>query len=283
MEYEKTTLFGDHTLSLYKTKSPFFVASDGLKILYSEKMDGYFYYYLLEKYKPESEGYKRHFSILKECECAFPKSSDEQKKIGQYFDSLDNLITLHQRQYYCLCINQKVWKQRKLGELYEVNNERNKDLIGYDKTFSIATMTYKDEGNGAADSSLANYKVLRIGDIAFEGHTNKEFRYGRFVANDVGDGIMSPRFSTLRPINEMPVSFWKYYIHYEPIMRKILVCSTKAGTMMNELVPSDFFAQDILVPSIEEQTKIGEYFQNLDNLITLHRRMFHTKERRTYK
>ena len=97
MEYEKTTLFGDHTLSLYKTKSPFFVASDGLKILYSEEMDGYFYYYLLEKYKPESEGYKRHFSILKECECAFPKSSDEQKKIGQYFDSLDNLITLHQR------------------------------------------------------------------------------------------------------------------------------------------------------------------------------------------
>ena len=164
------------------------------------------------------------------------------------------------------------WEQRKLGELYEVNNERNKNLIGYDKTFSIATMTYKDEGNGASDSSLANYKVLRIGDIAFEGHTNKEFRYGRFVANDVGDGIMSPRFSTLRPISKMPVSFWKYYIHYEPIMRKILVCSTKAGTMMNELVPSDFFAQDILVPSIEEQEKIGSYFNQLDNLITLHQR-----------
>ena len=166
------------------------------------------------------------------------------------------------------------WEQCKLGELYEVNNERNKNLIGYDKTFSIATMTYKDEGNGASDSSLANYKVLRIGDIAFEGHTNKEFRYGRFVANDVGDGIMSPRFSTLRPISKMPVSFWKYYIHYEPIMRKILVCSTKAGTMMNELVPSDFFAQDILVPSIEEQEKIGSYFNQLDNLITLHQRKF---------
>ena len=164
------------------------------------------------------------------------------------------------------------WEQRKLGDLYEINNERNKDLIGYDKTFSIATMTYKDEGNGAADSSLTNYKVLRIGDIAFEGHTNKEFRYGRFVANDVGNGIMSPRFSTLRPIKEMPVSFWKYYIHYEPVMRKILVCSTKAGTMMNELVPSDFFAQSILVPSAEEQEKIGEYFATLDNLITLHQR-----------
>ncbi len=164
------------------------------------------------------------------------------------------------------------WKQRKLGDLYKINNERNKDLIAYDKTFSIATMTYKDEGNGAADTSLSTYKVLRIGDIAFEGHTNKEFRYGRFVANDVGDGIMSPRFSTLRPICKMPVSFWKYSIHYEPIMRKILVCSTKAGTMMNELIPSDFFAQDILVPCIEEQEKLGTYFNQLDNLITLHQR-----------
>lgn len=164
------------------------------------------------------------------------------------------------------------WEQRKLGELYEINNERNKELINYDKTFSIATMTYKNEGNGAAYSSLANYKVLRIGDIAFEGHTNKEFRYGRFVANDVGDGIMSPRFSTLRPIHKMPVSFWKYYIHYEPIMRRILVCSTKAGTMMNELVSSDFFIQIILVPNVDEQKKIGQYFAHLDHLITLHQR-----------
>lgn len=220
----------------------------------------------------------------------------EQQKIAEILSTQDKLIELQERKINQLKTLKKgylqkmfpkkdskypelrfkgltdAWEQRKLGELYEVNNERNKELIGYNKTFSIATMTYKDEGNGAADSSLATYKVLRIGDIAFEGHTNKEFRYGRFVANDVGDGIMSPRFSTLRPISKMPVPFWKYYIHYEPIMRKILVCSTKAGTMMNELVLSDFFAQDILVPSIEEQEKIGSYFIQLDNLITLHQR-----------
>ena len=154
--------------------------------------------------------------------------------------------------------------------MYEKNTEKNAELIGYDKTISIATMTYKDEGNGASDDSLKTYKVLRVGDLAFEGHTNKEFRYGRFVANDIGIGIMSPRFSTLRPLKEMPVSFWKYYIHYEPIMRNILVNSTKQGTMMNELVLPDFMKQSIRVPSVEEQTKIGEYLENLDNLITLH-------------
>ncbi len=221
---------------------------------------------------------------------------DEQKKIGDYFNNLDNLITLHQCKLdniklYKTGMLQKMfpkegkdipevrfpgftdaWERCKFGELYKVNNERNKSLIGYDRTFSIATMTYKNEGNGAADSSLENYKVLRVGDVAFEGHTNKEFRYGRFVVNDVGDGIMSPRFSTLRPINKMPVSFWKYYIHYEPIMRNIVICSTKAGTMMNELVSSDFFAQDILVPSNEEQSQIGGFLAGLDNLITLHLR-----------
>lgn len=164
------------------------------------------------------------------------------------------------------------WEQRKLGELYQRNTERNENLIGYDKTISVATMSYKDDGNGASESSLSTYKVLRVGDIAFEGHTNKQFRFGRFVVNDIGTGIMSPRFSTLRPLNEMPVNFWKQYIHSESVMRRILVNSTKAGTMMNELVIPEFLNQTIMVPSENEQAVIGQYFSNLDHLITLHQR-----------
>ena len=162
------------------------------------------------------------------------------------------------------------WEQRKLGELYQRNTERNENLIGYDKTISVATMSYKDDGNGASESSLSTYKVIRVGDIAFEGHTNKQFRFGRFVVNDIGTGIMSPRFSTLRPLNEMPVNFWKQYIHSEAVMRRILVNSTKAGTMMNELVIPEFLNQTIMVPSENEQAVIGQYFTNLDHLITLH-------------
>ena len=164
------------------------------------------------------------------------------------------------------------WEQRKFSDLYAPLVERNSDLLPYNKTLSVATMTYKTDGNGAADSSLANYKRLRTGDIAFEGHTSKSFRYGRFVLNDVGDGIMSPRFSALRPLTQMPTNFWKYYIHYEPIMRKVLVASTKAGTMMNELVIDEFLKSPVLVPSIEEQTCIGGILNNIDNLITLHQR-----------
>lgn len=144
-----------------------------------------------------------------------------------------------------------------MGELYQRNTERNENLIGYDKTISVATMSYKDDGNGASESSLSTYKVIRVGDIAFEGHTNKQFRFGRFVVNDIGTGIMSPRFSTLRPLNEMPVNFWKQYIHSESVMRRILVNSTKAGTMMNELVIPEFLNQTIMVPSENEQAVIN--------------------------
>ena len=166
------------------------------------------------------------------------------------------------------------WEQRKLGELYEKNDERNTFGLGAERTLSIATMTFNSEGNGADASSLPNYKVIRVGDVAFEGHSNKSFAYGRFVVNAVADGIMSPRFSCLRPKNSYPVRFWKYYIHSEQVMREILVRATKSGTMMNELVIDDLFKQSIAVPQEAEQQAIGYFFSHLDTLITLHQRKY---------
>ena len=148
--------------------------------------------------------------------------------------------------------------------------ERNIELLPFEKILSASTMSYKVDGSGAAEESLSNYKRLRVGDIAFEGHTSKDFRYGRFVLNDTGDGIMSPRFSALRPICVMPIKFWKDYIHYDPIMKNILVNSTKSGTMMNELVVEEFLKEILLVPEEYEQQKIGIFFNRLDHLITLH-------------
>ena len=173
------------------------------------------------------------------------------------------------------------WEQRKLGEIYKVNNERNDGKYPVTKTLSIATMNFNEQGNGAAEDSIAKYKVLCVGDIAFEGHTNKEFRYGRFVLNNKENGIMSPRFTTLRPIIQQDYTFWEYYIHSERVMRSKLVNATKAGTMMNELVPEDLFRQDILVPSLSEQSQIGAFLKSLDNLITLHQRKGNQREKKS--
>ena len=218
----------------------------------------------------------------------------EQEKIGQLFQSLDRTITLHdekQRQLERLkkALLKKMfadetgypalrfkgftekWEQRKFSELYSKNVERNStNEFNFDKTISIAKMRYNSEGNGASKKSLQNYKVIRIGDVAFEGHTNKEFQYGRFVVNSLGNGIMSPRFAVLRPIRPTVVNFWKYYLHNERSMNRILVRATKAGTMMNELVYSDLAKEKIKVPIEKEQLEIGNLFSILDKTITLH-------------
>ncbi len=227
---------------------------------------------------------------------SFPKDFEEQQKIGAFFKKIDDTIALHQHKLDLLKEQKKGflqkmfpkngvkvpelrfegfaddWEERKFGELYKKNLERNKDHFSSDRTISIATMRFKKEGNGAAENSLVSYKVLREGDIAFEGHTSKRFAFGRFVLNDIGDGIMSPRFTTLRPTQNMPIKFWKQYIHYEPIMRYPIVNSTKLGTMMNELVVDEFLNQPVLVPELSEQEKIGSFFQQLDETIALHQR-----------
>ncbi|MGM9783836.1 MAG: restriction endonuclease subunit S [Candidatus Cryptobacteroides sp.] len=160
------------------------------------------------------------------------------------------------------------WEEILLGEVFEKNNERNLDCtIGFEQTISIASMTYNPSGNGAADDSLKTYKVLRIGDIAFEGHKNKDFAYGRFVMNDIGPGIISPRFTSLRPKYPLEVGFWKKLINFEPIMRSKLVNSTKMGTMMNELIVSEVLNQSLPVPSLAEQQMIASCLSSLDDTI----------------
>ncbi|MCT4386209.1 restriction endonuclease subunit S [Lacticaseibacillus paracasei] len=96
-DYKDVTLFGDHTVSLYKPKSPFFVATDGVKILSADNFEGDYLYTTLERYKPEPQGYKRHFTILKNQDVCFTENMEEQQKIGVFFKQLDDTITLHQR------------------------------------------------------------------------------------------------------------------------------------------------------------------------------------------
>ena len=98
-DYKNTVIFGDHTISLYKPKNPFFVATDGVRIVKGfENMDGNYLLSLLERNKPQSEGYKRYYSILADIDVFFTGNHEEQSKIGEYFSELDNLITLHQRE-----------------------------------------------------------------------------------------------------------------------------------------------------------------------------------------
>lgn len=97
-DYKDVVIFGDHTLSLYKPQHPFFVATDGVRIVKGQQdTDGYYLLSLLERYKPQSEGYKRYYCILADTNCITTYNTSEQGQIGAFFKHLDHLTTLHQR------------------------------------------------------------------------------------------------------------------------------------------------------------------------------------------
>ena len=124
------------------------------------------------------------------------------------------------------------------------------------------------------DDYLKTYNVMRLGDIAFEGNRSKNFAHGRLVENTIGDGIVSHVFKVFRPIQPFDLMYWKYSINNEKAMKDVLTRSTKASTMMHELVAKDFLNEEIAVPSLEEQRQIGGFFDRLDSLITLHQRKY---------
>ena len=159
-----------------------------------------------------------------------------------------------------------------MGEVYARSGEKNDGSVGIDRNITVATMQFKDDVKVSTTEYLKTYYTFNVGDIAFEGHQSKEFRFGRFVENDIGNGIVSHIFAVFRPIVEYDLKFWKYAINNERLMQRVLSRSTKASTMMHDLVTDDFLNESFLVPTIEEQRKIGDYFSHLDHLITLHQR-----------
>ena len=223
-------------------------------------------------------------------------SKDEQREIGIVLDRLDSLITLHQRKYDKLCVLKKSmldkmfpkggslypeirfagftdpWEQRKLGELYKEVSEKNDLTYGRDRIISVAHMYFNPVVYVTEDDYLKTYNVMRLGDIAFEGNRSKNFAHGRLVENTIGDGIVSHVFKVFRPIRPFDLMYWKYSINNEKAMKDVLTRSTKASTMMHELVAKDFLNEEIAVPSLEEQRQIGAFFDRLDSLITLHQR-----------
>ena len=164
------------------------------------------------------------------------------------------------------------WEQRKFSKLYKRSSEKNDGSIGIERNITVATMQFKSDIRLSSDDYLKTYFTFKVGDIAFEGHQSKEFRYGRFVENDIGDGVVSHIFTVFRPIQRFDLHFWKYAINSENLMQKILSRSTKASTMMHDLVPEDFLNETFLVPSIDEQKAVGKFLHQIDNLLTLHQR-----------
>ena len=219
---------------------------------------------------------------------------EEQVFLGTYFQHLDNIVhntikeiaSLKQMKSASLISMfpqagettprvrfkgfEGEWEKKSFGDLYEHNIVKNDLSFGVDKVISVANMYYNPNTYISDQNYLRTYNVFKLGDIAFEGNKSKNFAHGRFVENTIGDGIVSHVFEVFSPkSSEYDLYFWKYAINNERLMGQILVRCTKASTMMTNLVARDFLKESFLVPSYEEQRKIGSYFSSLDKQISL--------------
>lgn len=134
-------IFDDFTTSSHYVDFPFKVKSSAMKLLslVNEKDDIHCAYNVLQNIGYEPVSHERHWiSTFAKFNVYMPKNLAEQKCIGDYFASLDHLITLHQRKYFYKLTsagttrtfqNTNAWEQRKLSDFLEVSTEKNTDNL----------------------------------------------------------------------------------------------------------------------------------------------------------
>ena len=286
------TLFGDHTVSLFKPTKPFFIATDGVKIISADEFDGRYFYVTLERYKPASQGYKRHFTILKNEDIWFTTNKDEQVKIGTFFKQLDETIALHQRKLDLLKEQKKGylqkmfpkngakvpelrfagfaddWEERKLGELGSVAMNKR---IFKDQTSEIGDIPFFKIGTfgGEADAYISRklyeeykqkYPYPKVGDILISASGS----IGRTVVyQGEEEYFQDSNIVWLNHDERLNNRFLKQFY-------SIVTWQGLEGSTIKRLYNKNILETKISIPTPNEQEKIGLFFEKIDDTIDLH-------------
>ena len=195
----------------------------------------------------------------------------EQEVIASYFSQLDHLITLHQRKcQYRSLYGYLSWEQRKLGELFVESDERSstEEILSVSVANGIypASESERDTNPGA---SIANYKIVRVGDIVY----NSMRMWQGAVGSSRYNGIVSPAYVVAKPVVELDSTCFGYLLKRPELLYKYL-CNSQGNSKDTQTLRYERFAKITAeVPStIEEQRAISDCLESLDNLITLHQR-----------
>jgi|GEM_PF-363415 len=222
-------------------------------------------------------------SAMQDTDIIYPKSKEEQTEIGNYFDALDHLITLHQCKCHLLHkLLHNDWEQRKLGEIafsFEYGlNAAAKEYDGENKYIRITDidnnthefLTYNLTSPDIDLTDAENYKLAE-GDILL---ARTGASVGKSYIYRDSDGLVYYAGFLIRARirEEYDAEFVFQSTLTDKYNKYIAVTSQRSGQPgMNAQEYSEF---EIRVPEKEEQTKIGTYFRILDHLITLHHRKY---------
>ena len=217
---------------------------------------------------------------LAEIPLIFSTKIDEQKKIGEYFSNLDNLITLHQYKLYMGVYRKGTiltyfWEQRKVGELLSERIEQFPKSDEYPLMAFVANEGVAPKGDRYDRSALVNdtegklYKRTEFGDFIY---SSNNLETGSIGLNKYGNATISSVYSIFRPTGIADSDFiGRRFIRKDFINEMV---KWRQGVIYGQwkIHEEDFLKIEVMVPSLEEQRLIGSFLDNLDHLITLHQR-----------
>ena len=234
-----------------------------------------------------------------------PAEIDEQIRIGLYFRNLDHLITLHQRKCeqtkklkkYML---QKMfprngakvpeirfdgftydWEQRRFGEITELKSA---SRVHKDEWTSNGVPFYRSSDVMTAINGTENEKAF----ISEELYEKLSKVSGKLEEGDIlvtgGGSVGNPYIvPDNKPLYTKDADllwiknkgkFHPYFLYeffFSPTFRNYLGSISHVGTIAHYTI-TQLSDTPIGLPIFEEQKEVGEYFQSLDRLITLHQR-----------
>ena len=237
---------------------------------------------------------------------ALVPSFNEQSQLGEFFNNLNSLITLHQRKYDKLAQLKKSmldkmfpkpgerfpeirfagftdpWEQRKLGELLLFQNGFNGSSESFGSgTPLISVMDVLDDefithetvrGKARLNCEEASRYCVEYGDVLFQRSSENQEDAG--TSNVYLDQHVSSAFGGFvirgKKVGEYNPIFIKYLLGSSFIREQI---THRAQGAQHINVSQDTLADvALLMPSMREQEAVGLVFLHLDNLITLHQR-----------
>ena len=204
-------------------------------------------------------------------------SVEEQQKIGAYFENLDNLITLHQRKYDKLTNVKKSMLEKMFPQ-----NGSNVPEIRF-KGFTEAWEQRK-LGDVVDVRSGKDYKHLSEGNIPVYGTGGFMLSVNQALSYDE-DAIGIGRKGTIDKPYILKAPFWTVDTLFYAIPREKVDLNFAFDVFQNidwkkkdestgvpSLSKTAINEIDVLVPQYDEQQPLGQFFNRIDNLITLHQR-----------
>ena len=182
------------------------------------------------------------------------------------------------------------WEQRKLGDLVDRVTRKNQDLVSELPLTISAQYGLIDQNEffdkRVASKDVSGYYLIENGEFAYNKSTSTDAPWGAIKRLDrYENGVLSTLYIVFgikenNPVDsDFLVSYYSTNLWHKGI-HEIAAEGARNHGLLN-IAPADFFETKLMIPQdIEEQKKIGKYFEELERLITLHQCKYNTDKNR---